>query len=41
MLRRVHKLREKLKYEMDPKIRRELRIKYNKLKKRINELMNQ
>jgi hypothetical protein len=36
MLRRVHKLREKLKYELDPKIRRELRIKYNKLKKRIN-----
>ena len=36
MLHRVHKLREKLKYEMDPKIRRELRIKYNKLKKRIN-----
>ena len=36
MLRHVHKLREKLKYEMDPKIRREIRIKYNKLKKRIN-----
>ena len=39
MLRRVHKLREKLKYEMDskiPKIRRELRIKYKKLKKRID-----
>ena len=38
MLRRVHKLREKLKYEMDskiPKIRRELRIKYKELKKRI------
>ena len=36
MLRYVHRLRDKLKYEMDPKIRRDLRIKYNKLKKRIN-----
>ena len=36
MLRRVHRLREKLKYEIDPKIRRELRIKYKKLKKRID-----
>ena len=36
MLRRVHRLREKWKYEMDPKIRHELRIKYKKLKKRIN-----
>ena len=36
MLRHVHKLREKLKYEIDPKIRRELRIKYKKLKKRID-----
>ena len=40
MLRRVHKLREKLKYEMDskiPKIRRELRIKYKELKKELND----
>ena len=38
MLRRVHRLSEKWKYEMDskiPKIRRELRIKYKELKKRI------
>ena len=41
MLRRVYKLREKLKHELDPKIRRELRKKYNELKKTINELMNQ
>jgi len=40
MLRRVHKLREMLKYEIDPKIRRKLRIRYKKLKKRINLLMN-
>ena len=35
MLHRVHKLREKWKYEMDPKIQRELRVKYKKLKKRV------
>ena len=33
MLRRVHRLHEKLKRR---KLRRELRIKYNKLKKRID-----
>ena len=36
MLFRVHKLHKKLKYEINPKIQCELRIKYNKLKKRIN-----
>ena len=41
MLHRVHKLREMLKYEMNPKIRREIRIKYNKLKKTINGLWGQ
>ena len=31
MLRRVHKLCEKWKYEIDPNIQRELRTKYKKL----------
>ena len=37
MLRRVHRLYEELKYEMNPKIRRELRIKYKELKKELND----
>ena len=42
MSRRVHKLQKKLKYEINPKIQRELRIKYNTFKKEsMNERINE